>query len=151
MDHATGAVGRKEDPDKIGSRIMKNLLRNKIIWMPTVVVFFILTTSLFLCSGDPRVGIDQFLGVWETTAVNYEDRFFEIADATITFATGEGKQDICYIQAVTRTIEDKKTVYTITYDNIEGAEFKLSFYYKPARGGAIQFKNQMDVEWTRDN
>ena len=76
MDPATGPVGRKEDPDKIGARIMKNLLRNK-------------------------------------------------------------------------TIEDKKTVYTITYDNIERAEFKLSFYYKPARGGAIQFKNQMDIEWTR--
>ena len=131
--------------------IMNKFLRNKTIWVPSVALFSILSLSLFLCSGDNRVAPDEFLGVWKTTALNYEDRFFEISDSTITFGTGNGKKDICCIQAATKTVEDKDILYTITYANLEKTEFKLSFYYKKDHGGVIQFKNQMDVEWTRDN
>jgi hypothetical protein len=130
---------------------MNKFLRNKTIWVPSVVLFSILSLSLLLCSGDNRVTLDEFLGVWKTTALNYEDRFFEISDSTIAFGTGNGKQDICYIQAATKTVEDKDILYTITYANLEKTEFKLSFYYKKDHGGVIQFKNQMDIEWTRDN
>jgi hypothetical protein len=130
---------------------MNKFLRNKTIWVPSVVLFSILSLSLFLCSGDNRVTLDEFLGIWKTTALNYEDRFFEISESTLTFGTGNGKQDICYIQAATKTVEDKDILYTITYANSEKTEFKLSFYYKKDHGGVILFKNQMDIEWTRDN
>ena len=146
MDSTRG----KEYPYKIGLQIMKKFLRNKTVWIPSCALFIILTTSLFLCGGDTRVALDQFFGVWKTTALNYEDRFFEISDSTITFGTGNGKQDICYIQAATKTVEDKNILYTITYANLEETDFKLSFYYKKDHGGVIQFKNQMDIEWTRD-
>ncbi len=117
--------------------------------MPPAALFLIWTASLFLCSADTRVALDEFQGVWKTTAENYDNRFFEISDATITFETGAGKQDIYYIRAVTKSAGDEDNVYTINYDNIEGTEFKLSFYYQEVHGGVIHFKNQKDIEWTR--
>ena len=107
--------------------------------------------SLWLCSGDARVALDEFEGVWKTSSANYDDRFFKIADSTITIGTGDGKQDIYYIRAATERTEDRDTMYTIIYENLEGTEFKLCFYYLRARGGVIQFKNQRDIEWTRSN
>jgi hypothetical protein len=129
---------------------MNKLWQNKTIWVSTVALFFLLALSLFLCSRDTRVTLDEFVGVWNTTAINYEDRFFKISDSTIAFGIGDGKQDIYYIQAVTQTLEDKKHLYTISYENIEKTDFKLSFYYDRDAGGVIRFKNQMDIEWTRD-
>ena len=71
--------------------IMNKFLQNKTIWVLSVVLVSILSFSLFLCRGDNRVTVDEFLGVWKTTAQNYEDRVFEISDTTITFGTGNGK------------------------------------------------------------
>jgi hypothetical protein len=105
---------------------------------------------LLFCSAGNRAALDEFMGVWKTTADQYEERFFEIADATITFGIGDGKQDTCYIRDVTKAVEDKGTLYTITYQNIEETDFKLSFYYKQDDGGVIQFENRMDIEWTRE-
>jgi hypothetical protein len=119
--------------------------------MPSATLFVIWMASLWLCSGDTRVALDEFQGVWKTTSANYDDRFFEIANTTITFGTGDGKQDIYYIRAATKRAEDKDTVYTITYENPEGTEFRLSFYYQQSRGGVIQLKNQRDIEWARIN
>ncbi len=130
---------------------MKQLLLNKIVWIPSGALFLIWMASLFLCSPDTRVGLDEFDGVWKTTAENYDDRFFEISDSTITFGTGDATQDIYFIHAVTKSAEDQGTVYTISYDNIEGTKFKISFYYQPSHGGVIYFKNQKDVKWTRLN
>ena len=119
--------------------------------MPSAALLFMWTASLLLCGADARVALDEFQGVWKTTAVNYEDRFFEISSSTITFGTGNGKQDVYYIRAATKRIEGNDAVYTIAYDNIEGTEFKLCFYYHRSREGVIQFKNQRDIEWTRVN
>lgn len=130
---------------------MIKFLLNKVVWIPSGALFLIWTACLLMCSGDTRVALDEFQGIWKTTALNYDDRFFEISDSTISFGTGNGEQDIYYILAATKHTEDKDTVYTITYDNIEGIEFKLSFYYQQSNGGVIQFKNHKDIEWTRIN
>lgn len=119
--------------------------------MPAAALLFIWMASLFMCSADTRVTLDEFQGVWQTAAVNYDDRFFEISGATITFGTGDCRQDIYYIRKATKRTADKDTVYTITCDNIEGTEFKLSFYYRQAHGAVIQFRNQKHIEWTRIN
>ena len=130
---------------------MKKLFLNKAVWMPFAALFLLWMASLFLCSSDARVALDEFQGVWRTTAENYADRFFEISDSTLTFGTGDGSQTIYYIRTVTKSTGDKDNVYTISYDNIEGTDFKLFFYYQPSQGGVIRFKNQEDVKWTRLN
>lgn len=119
--------------------------------MPSAALFLIWMASLLLCSGGTRIKLDEFQGVWKTTALSYDDRFFEISDSTITFGTGNGGQDIYFIRALTKRTDGKDTLYTLTYDNIEGTDFKRSFYYRQSRGGVIQFKNQEDIEWTRVN
>ena len=129
---------------------MNKLWQNKILWASSGALFLFVSLSIIFCSKDTRVNLDEFCGVWKTSAENYEDRFFEITDSTIAFGIGNGKQKIYYIQAVTKTVEDKKNLYTITYENIEETDFKLSFYYNQNSGGVIRFKNQMDTEWTRN-
>ena len=129
---------------------MNKLWQNKILWASSGVLFLFVCLSIIFCSKDSHVTLDEFCGLWETSAENYEDRFFEITDSTIAFGIGNDKQDIYYIQAVTKTVEDKKNLYTITYEDIEETDFQLSFYYERNAGGVIRFKNQSDIEWTRD-
>ena len=73
---------------------MKKFFLNEFVWIPSATILFIWTASLWLCSTDARVALDEFQGVWKTTDANYEDRFFEISESTIAFGTGNGKQEL---------------------------------------------------------
>ena len=130
---------------------LRKSLLNKALWMLSATVFLIWIASLFLCSASRSVALDEFEGVWKTTAKNYNDRFFEISDSTITFGTGDGTQDIFFIHSATKTSGDQGIIITLSFDNTADTEFKLSFYYKPYHGGVIYFKNQRDVKWARVN
>jgi hypothetical protein len=132
-------------------QILRKSLLNKAVWMLSAALFSIWIASLFLCSANTRVALDQFEGVWKTTAKNYNDRFFEISDSTITFGTGGGNQDIYFIHSATKSSGDEGIIITLSFDNTAETQFKLSFYYKPYHGGVIYFKNQQDVKWTRVN
>jgi hypothetical protein len=130
---------------------LRKSLLNKALWMLSAALFSIWIASLFLCSADRSVALDQFEGVWKTTAKKYNDRFFEISDSTITFGTGEGTQDIYFIHGVTKSSGNEGIVITLSFDNTAETQFELSFYYKPYHGSVIYFKNQRDIKWTRVN
>ena len=140
----------KKITDMVNFRTMNKLWQNKFIWASSGVLVLFISLSIIFCSKDSRVALDEFYGVWKTSAVNYEDRFFEITDSTIAFGIGNGKQNIFYIQEATKTAEDNKSLYTITYEDIQKTDFQLSFYYDRKAVGIIRFKNQSDIEWTRD-
>jgi hypothetical protein len=94
---------------------------------------------------------DHLMGVWETTAPDYADRFFEIKSDEVIFGTGEGKFDSYPITKV-KIEEDRreqKTLYIICYKNTARQEYKFSFYYDQANQGTIRFKNQKEMVWTK--
>jgi hypothetical protein len=115
-----------------------------------VVIVYLFVFSTCQCGRKIAVPED-LIGVWETTAPAYADRFFEIKTDDVIYGTGEGKFDTYPITKI-KTEEDPKesgTLYVICYKNIEGQEYKFSFYYDPANQGTIRFKNQKEMVWTK--
>jgi hypothetical protein len=107
---------------------------------------------LLVCQcGKKTVVPDDLIGVWETTAPTYADRFFEIKTDEVIFGTGEGKFDTYPITKVKmeKNREEQKTLYIIFYKNTARQEYKFSFYYDPANQGTIRFKNQKQMVWTK--
>ena len=129
----------------------QKILHHKLHWFMLVGFSFVLILALLLCTRQAEVAIDSFLGVWETSAPKYQDRFFEINKSAIIFGTGRGHSTAFKVDRVVKTVEEKKTVYTILYNDVQGTDFKLAFYYSPNNGGVIRFKNQQKIEWTRIN
>ncbi|MFB3884155.1 MAG: hypothetical protein ACE144_02935 [Thermodesulfobacteriota bacterium] len=111
----------------------------------------ILFLSLMLLCFGPQCGKnknvpDHLLGEWTTSDPKYEDRFFEIDRATITFGVGEGQSDT---HSITSIEIEKESLYTIYYKNGEGLESKFSFTYQPTGQGEIKLKNQDQFVWTK--
>jgi hypothetical protein len=129
----------------------QKILHHKLHWIALACFFLVLISTLLLCIREADVTTDSFLGVWKTSAPKYKDRFFKITESTITFATGNGNSKIFIVDRVSKTVEQKKTVYTISYNDVEGTDFKLAFYYTSKNKGVIRFKNQQEIEWARIN
>jgi hypothetical protein len=127
----------------------QEIRHHKLRWIALAGFSFVLLSALFLYCRQPDVTIDSFLGLWKTAAPQYQDRFFEITKKTITFGTGNSNLKIFVVDHVSKIVVGKNTVYTITYDDVEGSDLKLVFYYSPKNGGVIRFKNKQEIEWTR--
>ena len=129
----------------------QKIRHHKLHWIALVGFSLVLISTLLLCTPEVDVSIGNFLGVWKSSAPKYKDRFFKISESTITFGTGNGNSKKFIVDRVIKTVEEKKTVYTISYIDVEGTDFKLAFYYTPKNKGVIRFKNQQEIEWTRIN
>ncbi len=127
----------------------QKILHHNLHWIALVGFSLVLISTLLLCTREADVTIDNFLGVWKTSAPKYKDRFFKISESTIAFGIGNGNSKMFNVDRVIKTVEEKKTVYTISYNDVEGSDFKLAFYYTPKNKGMIRFKNQQEIEWTR--
>ena len=116
------------------------------------LAIFIFFFILFGCQCSKKTTApEDLIGVWETSAPKYEDRFFEIKKDEIVFGTGQGTLDSHAIKKVeTGKIRGEEGIlYTVSYKNQEGLEDKFSFYYHPEKGGTIRFKNQEKIVWTK--
>jgi len=86
-------------------------------------------------------------GTWETDAEKYADRYFLLDKNSVGIGTGDGGIDWYEITRVTETGRDNQILYTIEFQDVEGAVFKRDFYYDADDGGKIRFKNQPAIEW----
>lgn len=116
-----------------------------------IVIISLLIFFAFQCGRKTAVP-DNLIGVWETSAPQYEDRFFEIKKDEIIFGTGQRNFDTHRIKNIEmeKVRGEESSLYTISYKNLEGQEYKFSFYYDPKRHGVIRFKNQDKIVWTRE-
>jgi hypothetical protein len=117
-----------------------------------VLLIIIYLFMLFACQSGRNTPVQDLLGVWRTTAPAYADRFFEIKTDEVIFGTAEGKFDTYPITKIKieQDPNEKGTLYVICYKNIEGQEYKFSFYYDPANQGTIRFKNQKQMVWSKN-
>ncbi|HVP79350.1 MAG TPA: hypothetical protein VMV04_15805 [Thermodesulfobacteriota bacterium] len=115
-----------------------------------IIVIYLLALSACQSGGKTAVPGD-LIGVWETTAPAYADRFFEITTDRVIFATGENTSDTYPISKmkIEKDSKERKTLYIVCYKNTAGQEYKFAFYYDPANQGTIRFKNQREMVWTR--
>jgi hypothetical protein len=116
-----------------------------------IVFIFLIIFFAFQCGKKTDVP-DILIGVWKTSAPQYEDRFFEIKKDEIIFGTGEGTFDTHRIKNIEmeEVRGEGSSLYTIYYKNLEGQEYKFSFYYDPIKHGVIRFKNQEKIMWTKE-
>lgn len=110
-----------------------------------------LTSVFFGCQGAKLKSVpDGLLGLWKTSAPKYADRFFELKREAITFGTGEGTSSVHDILSVEKVPAGKQVLYTICYATEGGKHSEFSFYYDPANGGTIRFKNQKQMDWKKE-
>jgi hypothetical protein len=117
----------------------------QILFITLVMLFFALQCSKI------KTAPDDLIGVWKTSDPKYEDRFFEVDRSTITFGKGGGDSDTHSITSIEieKGDEARGNLYTIAYKDKEGQKFTFLIYYNPANQGTIRFKNQDQIEWTR--
>lgn len=109
-------------------------------------------TVLSACQPAKKMAVpENLIGVWETTAPTYADRFFEIKTDEVIFSTGEKTFDTYPISKmrIEKDRKEQKTLYIICYKNAAGQEYKFSFFHDPANQGTIRFKNQNEMVWTK--
>lgn len=116
-----------------------------------IIALCVIATALFGCQvRKDNIVTEELIGVWETSASRYEDCFFEIKDEMIIFNNGLDYTNINYINDIEIFPGRGKTLYNMYYKDMQGKEYKLSFFYfKEGNGGVIRFKNQKEIEWTR--
>jgi hypothetical protein len=116
-----------------------------------ISVFILIIVSIFMFYLKDNEGFpDCLIGRWTTSEPRYTDRFFELSKTTVTYGLGGDKKDVCVISSIEKSVQDNDTLYTINYHNIDGTEYTRSFYYYPANGGVIKFKNQKSIKWTKN-
>jgi hypothetical protein len=114
-----------------------------------VVVAIVLLVALVGCGRERTKTVpDELVGVWRTTEPKYAGRFLGLTKTTISFGTGGDDFYTRTVVAVEKSREDGHTSYTVYYADAEG-EYKFAFYYEPADGGVIRYKNQTGIAWTK--
>jgi hypothetical protein len=120
------------------------------IFTRTILAVFVLLITGAGCESGQTTNIpDDMVGVWETSAAKYKDRFMEFKKDVLIFGTGDGDQSIQSIKNVKMLRQDQQDLYTVTYLDEDGGEYALSFFYDPG-GGVIKLKNQENIEWKKD-
>jgi len=92
---------------------------------------------------------DELLGTWKTLAPKYADTAIALTRTTITFEAGQAGSHGGSIEAVEKVRQDGNILYTIFYVDPAGQEHSFVFYYDPADGGVMRWKNQRSIAWTR--
>lgn len=103
------------------------------------------------CEPRNRSLPNDLIGVWKTSDPKYEGRFLLLAEDRIIFGTGAGSVSSHPIRRFVRVPQVTGFLYTITYTNEEGKEYRLSFVHDLEHGGVIRFKNQRDILWKKAN
>ena len=108
--------------------------------------------TLWLCSScapEPDRAPSYLVGVWETTTDGYADQHMFIDQTRIGFGTSALAADGYVITKIDESHEAGKTLFVVSYQDAEQAKFQLAFFYDPAGGGRITFKNQDHLTWTK--
>ena len=117
----------------------------------TILFAFTLFAILAGCQSQKDNFVpEHLLGVWTTPHPKYADRYFEIRNDTIIFGQEGENFELHALADVYETREEGSILYKITHLNHEGQRLTFAFYYDPTNNGAIRFKNQREIVWTRE-
>ncbi len=141
-----GPLARFRSP---GSQVLPPLLALLFEFAAFASIPLLLMGYLLLSNGSSSPVSAHLNGVWRTQASGYADRFLEISDHVILFGTGGDTLESYVIERVESEPDGTKTLYTITYRDIDMTEFRLSVYYKPRGQPSMTFKHQDHLRWTR--
>ena len=115
-----------------------------------IAAILAIAISLFGCSAatTTKTVPEQLVGVWNTGAQKYADRYFELKKDAVIFALGAGKVSQSTVLQVKESREKTQSLYEISYLSQEGTTEKFTIYYEPATS-TIRIKSQGKMEWKR--
>ncbi|MBI4791671.1 MAG: hypothetical protein HY789_02805 [Deltaproteobacteria bacterium] len=95
---------------------------------------------------------DYLIGRWLTSAPGYEDRYLEINNVSLLFATSESTVNEYFIDktATSASADGKQIVFTIECRDLENSPYRFSLTYEPGNGGTLSFKNQSHITWRKE-
>lgn len=114
-----------------------------------VVTGLLLVWLCAACAPEPDRTPSYLVGVWETTTDGYADQHMFIDQTRIGFGTSALAADGYMITKVDEGRDGSRTLFVVSYQDAEQAKYQLAFYYDPAGGGRITFKNQDHLIWTK--
>jgi hypothetical protein len=116
-----------------------------------ILVLMVLTIFFGWHCGYEKFAPNELVGIWETSAAKYADRFLKIDTDTITFGTGGGNFETYAIKKVKKKVspEEGGILFTIYYEIEEGDVYTFTFYYSPEGEGTIRLKNQRQIVWKK--
>ena len=90
---------------------------------------------------------NELLGIWRTDAPAYKGRYMKCDPQFVVLGVGEDKPVPRKVVGISKASEGIETLYTLKTNEKEEGEYDFSFYYSPADGGTIRFKNQPNLIW----
>ena len=85
----------------------------------------------------------HLIGVWKTSAPQYEDRYLKITENTLTYGIGNGEEVSHNIEKIDVNQGSNGTIYSFHYKDAEGDKWTLTFTYRPE--GTIRLKNKNEI------
>jgi hypothetical protein len=85
------------------------------------------------------------IGIWKTSAPEYEDRYLKITEDSLTYGIGEGKEVSHTMERIDVKQENGETIYTFHYKDMEGEKWSLTLIYNPLSKGTVRLKNKNDI------
>ena len=113
------------------------------ITLSTIIFFLLIFFSFTGCQRNippPQ----HLIGVWKTSAPQYEDRYLKITENSLTYGIGNGEEVSHTIEKINVEQENGETIYTFHYRDTEGEKCSLTLTYSPA-SGTIKLKNRNDI------
>lgn len=115
-----------------------------------IAIALALLATLIGCGRESTKTVpDELVGIWKTSAAKYADTFIELSRTSITFGAGEAGSYVRTVSSVEKVREGGNTLYTVSYVDAQGVEYKFAFYYEPGNGGVMRWKNQRSIAWAR--
>jgi hypothetical protein len=109
-----------------------------------IYVAIIVALLSFECSRNTDVP-GELIGTWKTAAPKYADRHITFDQYYVTLGQGTAGESSYIIREIEGKKENSGTSYKFHYEDSEGEEWILAFYYEPSNDGLIILKNNDNV------
>ncbi len=114
------------------------------------IVLAVIGCTLLLSACNRAKVPTEIQGIWYTKAPGYTDRFLKLDPGYMVLGVGEEKVEPRTVTKVEIVPAGNRKLYTLTTTERGENPIQLAFYFDPAEGGSIQFKNQQELIWTRN-
>lgn len=104
----------------------------------------ILVIFSFGCSSNTNVP-GELIGIWKTAAPKYADRHLTFEQDYVTLGQGAAGESSYIIRNIESRKADSGKAYKFHYEDSEGEEWILEFYYEPSNDGLIILNNSDNV------
>ena len=110
----------------------------------TYVAILLLALLSFGCSSNTDVP-GELIGIWKTAAPKYADRHLTFEQRYVTLGQGAFGESSYIIRDIESKKKNSGTSYKFHYEDSEGEEWILAFYYEPSNDGLIILENNDNV------